>query len=113
MAQPDPASALAIRNAYQKGIQAVSKVLGSIEATSDEKDQAEETLGDLTTAMLAQDIATVQGRTALLAGLIVDLNAVIDRIQIRPPLLPVLTELKGVVDTAKSLLSEEKKNLIS
>jgi hypothetical protein len=43
----------------------------------------------------------------------VDLNAVIDGIQAKSQVAPVLAELQSVVDTAKTLLSDEKKNLIS
>jgi len=109
----DASSAIEIRDTYTAGIRAVTKVLGSTSATSADKDQAEETLTDLTTSMLAHEIETVQGRTALLTALIVELTAVVDRIETRTQLAPIVAELQGIVDTAKALLTEEKKGLIA
>jgi hypothetical protein len=62
--------------------------------------------------MLAHTIETVQGRTALLTGLIVELTAVIARIEEKPQFASVVSNLAGIVDQANALLAVEKQDLV-
>jgi hypothetical protein len=101
-----------IRQLYVRGIRQVTRVLGSVNSTDAEIETAEQTLTDLTTSMLAHEIASVQGRTALLSGLIVELTTVVDSIQASSPLAEVASELNGILEAAKTSLTEEKKMLL-
>jgi prefoldin subunit 5 len=102
-----------IRQLYERGIRQVTQVLGSVNSTDEEVETAEQALKDLTASMLAQEIETVQGRTALLSGLIVDLTTVVDSIQGNSPLAEVVKEVGDILDVAKGALTEEKKTLLA
>jgi hypothetical protein len=107
-----PTGAQGIRDTYSAGLQQVGAVLGSIKATRADREAAQQTLDDLTAMMLAHTIETVQGRTALLTGLIVELTAVIARIEERPPFLSIANNLTQIVSQASALLELEKKDLV-
>jgi prefoldin subunit 5 len=102
-----------IRQLYERGIRQVTRVLGSVNSTDAEIETAEQTLKDLTTSMLAHEIESVQGRTALLSGLIVELTTVVDSIQTNSPLAEVVSEVNDILDVARTALTEEKKGLLS
>ena len=60
-----------IKAQYDAGIQAVQSVLFNTESTEEQRKVAQQTLKDLTTLLLGQTIQSIEGRTALLSGLIV------------------------------------------
>jgi hypothetical protein len=53
----------------------------------------------------------VEGRTALLAGLIVELNEVIAKVTTKPPASTTLTGLAGALTKAQKLFESEKADL--
>jgi len=101
-----------IRDVYRQGMHEIQKILGSVNSTQAQIDTASASLDDLTAMMLKQTIDTVQGRTALLSGLIVELNQVIESVKVKPPSADVIGNLTAVLDKAQGLFSEEKKDLL-
>lgn len=101
-----------IKEQYDAGISGVQDVLFNIDSTAQQRKVAKQTLRDMTTLLLAHTIQTVEGRTALLAGLIVELNQVIASVQTTPPLLNLAKRLTGIVGKSTNLLTEHKKALL-
>ena len=101
-----------IKAQYDAGIEGVQSVLFSIDSTPQQRKVAKQSLRDLTTLLLAHTIQSIEGRTALLAGLIVELNQVIASIQTKPRLLNFANRLTGIVSRSTTLLAEHKKKLI-
>jgi hypothetical protein len=97
-----------VKKLYDSGIEQVQAVLFNLDATPDLVATAKTTLKDLTTLMLAHTLSTVEGRTALLTGLIVELRGVVDAIATKPKFAQVMTDLKGVVDKATAALRTNK-----
>ena len=89
----------------------VQKILFSIKATPAQRKVAKKSLSDLTAMLLAHTLATVEERTALLAGLIVELNEVIAKVQTKPPSSTTLTSLAGALTRAQKLFESEKADL--
>lgn len=101
-----------IKAQYDAGIEGVQDVLFNVDSTAPQRKVAKQTLRDMTTLLLAHTIQTVEGRTALLAGLIVELTQVIASIQTTPPLLALAKRLTGIVGKSTTLLTEHKKGLL-
>lgn len=103
-------NANAIRDLYNEGIREVTKIVQQ----GDEAQQAEalKTLDDLTAMMLAHTIETVQGRTALLTGLISELTQITDAIEVDPPYAGALDTVAAIVDKVRVRLAQEKKTLL-
>ncbi|MGF1611126.1 MAG: hypothetical protein ACFCUQ_17110 [Kiloniellales bacterium] len=99
----------AIKQLYDESIEEVQRVLFSLDATDAERKVARQSLRKLTALLLAQTIKTVEGRTALLNGLIDELGKVIEKIKVKPPLQNVLDRLNGAVAKAKKLLDQQGK----
>ncbi len=90
----------------------VFKILGSLESTQKQMDVAEQTAKDLTSMLITHTLDSITGRTALLAGLIVELKQVIDSIQQNPPYEEALGNLTNIITKTNDLFITEKKNLI-
>ena len=103
----------AIRDAYDEGMRAVQKILFSTKSTAIQRKTAKQTLKDLTAMLLANTLKTVEGRTALLSGLIVELNQVIDKVQTKPPFSNAMSGLTTTLTKAHKLLNGTKKGLLS
>ncbi len=101
----------AIKAAYDKGMFEVQKILFSIKSTAAQKKVAKKSLSDLTAMLLAHTLGTVEGRTALLAGLIVELMAVIKKVTPKPPSKTTLKDLTAVLTKAQKLYDLEKPDL--
>jgi hypothetical protein len=101
----------AIKDAYDKGMFEVQKILFSVTSTAAQRKVAKKSLSDLTAMLLAHTLATVEGRTALLAGLICELNEVIAKVTTRPPASTTLTDLTGILAKAQALFESEKADL--
>lgn len=99
-----------IQDLYTSGIQEVNKIIAN--GDSGQRDVAMQTLDDLTAMMLAHTLETVQGRTALLTGLIAELTQVIDSIKTKPPYVRAMDAVAGIIDGARTRLTQEKKNLL-
>jgi hypothetical protein len=91
----------------------VQGVLFTIGSTEAQRKVARQTLKDMTTLLLAHTIQNIEGRTALLAGLILELNQVIASIQVTPPLQDLAKRLTGIVTKSTKLLAEHKKGLLA
>ncbi len=92
---------------YLAAMKAIRGVLDSFTATPAEKDAAEAALADLTTALSMYSVQRVEGRSALLTALIVELNGVIDQVRVNP-VGDLLARLSSLVGTANQLLNAEK-----
>jgi hypothetical protein len=95
---------------YLSAIARLQIILESPKATPDQKDEAQDALDALTLLHGSYAIQEVQGRTALLSGLIVELQEVIDSINVNPfgdaaeKLNGILTSAKGLYDKGKEAL---------
>jgi hypothetical protein len=102
-----------IKEQYDAGIRGVQGVLFSLDSTPDQQKVAEQTLKDLTTLLLDHTIKDIEGRTALLKGLIAKLNQVIASIQTTPPLQALAQRLTGVVGKSTTLLTNVKTDFLA
>jgi hypothetical protein len=112
MSQANEATdAKSIKQLYDEGMQEVFKVVGSIEASDAQRDVALQTAEDLTSLLVKHTLATIDGRTALLAGLIVELNQVIEAVEEEPESVEVLQSVTKILGKAEKLFDKEKKVL--
>lgn len=105
-----PSTAKPIPEIYSAGMAEVNRIVA--EGNAEQREIALKTLDDLTSMMLAYTLETVQGRTALLTGLIAELGEVIDAVKTDPPYANALKNMTKVVDAARTRLEKEKKNLL-
>lgn len=105
-------TAKAIKTSYDLALAELQGILFSQTATKAEKAAAKASLNDLTATMLAQNVKTVEGRTALLSALIVELQETIDSIKVDSKIAAVADKLTGVVAQAKDLFKKENGNLV-
>ena len=92
------------------GMDEVNRIIG--EGTPAQRKVAKQTLRDLTSLMFAYTLEDVQGRTALLNGLIAEMSQVIDSVQVDPPYDNAVKGLTKVIDSARTRLAKEKKTLL-
>jgi hypothetical protein len=102
----------AVKDVYDDGMAEVMKVVGSIKSTPAQKKVAKQTSKDLTSMLLAHTLAEIKGRTALLSGLIVELNQVTDAIKAKPPYAGALKSFGTIITKATNLFDAEKKKLL-
>ena len=101
-----------VKAVYDEGMAEVMKVVGSIKATPAQKKVALQTSKDLTAMLLAHTLASIEARTALLSGLIVELNQVTDSIKVKPPYAGAWTSFGKIIGKATTLFNTEKKKLL-
>ena len=101
-----------IKQIYDEGMAEVFKIVGSFDATDEQIETAEQTAQDLSSLLIANTLDSINGRTALLSGLIVELDEVIKSIETEPPYKDALTNLTTILTKAKDLFSTEKQDLI-
>lgn len=104
-------NANSIRDLYNEGIMEVTKIVQ--QGDEAQQEEALKTLDDLTAMMLAHTIETVQGRTALLTGLISELTQITDSIKVRPPYVGALDSVTTIIDKVRVSLAKEKKTLLA
>ena len=102
----------AIKATYDAGMAEVFKIVGSLDATLEQRVAARQTARDLSSMLVAHTLQTIEGRTALLAGLIVELNDVIASIDASPPFTGEVDSLTALLNQARILFKEEKQALI-
>jgi hypothetical protein len=102
----------AIKATYDSGMAEVFKIVGSLDATPEQRVMARQTARDLSSMLVAHTLQTIEGRTALLAGLIVELNEVIASIDTSPPFAGSVDSLTTLLDQARLLFKDEKQALI-
>lgn len=107
-----PDSKKSIKESYDDGIAEVFRIVGSLDATPTQRKLAKQTAKDLSSMLVAHTLQTIEGRTALLAGLIVELNQVIDAIQLKPPYEDAIKNFTSLLTKAQGLFKEEKKALV-
>lgn len=90
---------------YLQGIAVVKAVLSDPAATRTQKNTARQSLDDLTIMLGRFSTANIEGRSALLLGLIHELREVTDRIKPESPIAGVLDQLTKVAGTAGQLLA--------
>lgn len=100
----------AVNEVFNESVVELQRTLGSADATPAQRRAAKESLRDIWLLHGAHAIQEVHGRTALLSGLIAELEEVIARIE-KKPFGDALDKLTGIVTTAKRLYDEEKKVL--
>jgi hypothetical protein len=101
-----------IKQIYDEGMAEVYKIVGSLDATPDQRQSAIQTAEDLSSMLIAHTLETIAGRTALLSGLIVELKQVVDSVEIAPPYLDAVNNINKIITKAGDLFAEEKKNLV-
>lgn len=102
----------AIKAAYDSGMAEVFKIVGSLDATLEQRATARQTARDLSSMLVAHTLQTIEGRTALLAGLIVELSEVIASIEATPPYTGAVDNFTSLLNQAQILFKEEKLALI-
>lgn len=100
-----------IKRLYDEGMREVFKVVGSFDSTPEQLAVADQTAEDLTTMLVKHTLASIDGRTALLAGLIVELNQVINAIETKPPYLGALEAFTGIAGRAEALFVKQNEKL--
>jgi len=101
-----------IKQIYDEGMAEVYKIVGSLSSTPEQRQAATQTAEDLSSMLVAHTLDTITGRTALLSGLIVELNQVIGSVNINPPYLDAVNNLTNIIAKAGVLFAAEKKNLV-
>lgn len=102
---PQPAAASdgkAIKALYDEGMKEVFKVIGSMNSTNEQVRVANQTAEDLTSLLVKHTLASIDERSALLAGLIVELNQVIDAVKKDPPYAGALDNFTTILTKAKN-----------
>jgi hypothetical protein len=102
----------AIKAAYDSGLAEVFKVVGSLDATRKQRATARQTARDLSSMLVAHTLQTIEGRTALLAGLIVELHQVVESIESSPPLKESVDNVTALLEEARELFNDEKEAMI-
>ena len=87
-------------------------IVSSFDATAAQTRVAKQTAKDLTSLLVAHTLETIEGRTALLSGLIVELNQVIGAVRANPPYQDAISSLTTVLTKAEKLFKKEKKALL-
>lgn len=101
-----------IKRVYDEGMVEIFRIVGSLDATPTQRKVAKQVAKDLSSMLVTHTLQSIEGRTALLSGLIVELNQVIDAVKTKPPYQDALGQLTGVLTTAQQLFKEEKKSLV-
>ncbi len=101
-----------VKDIYDAGLEEVQRILFSLDSTPAQTKAARQTLKDLTAMSLAYTLKTVEGRTAILAGLIVELSQITEKVKVKPPYLDAMKNLTSLAGTAQKLLTKEKKDLV-
>ena len=109
MPNPDPKKE--IKKIYDEGMAEVFKVIGSYDVTTQQLKIARQTAKDLASMLVAHTLQTIEGRTALLASLIVELNQIINSIQVNPPYKQAMDNFTNIATRAQKLFDKEKKSL--
>ncbi len=107
-----PDNRKSIKRIYDDGMAEVFKIVTALKSTPAQVRTAKRTAKDLSGMLLAHTLKTIEGRTAVLSGLIVELNQVIDSVRTKSPYAGAFAKLTGVVTRAQTLFKEEKKELI-
>ena len=102
-------NATKVTQSYLKAVAELERIIETAE-TEEQIDTAQKSLNDLTVMLGTFSVQQIEGRTALLNGLIVELGEVIGAVQSNP-IGNSLDTLTNILGTAKELLKEEKKNL--
>lgn len=107
-----PDAKKSIKEIYDEGMAEVFKIVGSLKATRKQRETAKQTAKDLSSMLVAQTLDSIGGRTALLSGLIVELNQVINSVKVKPPYVDAINNLTGILTKAEELFRDEKKSLV-
>lgn len=97
-----------IKELYDEGMAEVDKIVGSLDATPDQRDAAMQAAKKLSSMLSNAALQSIENRTALLSALIDELNEVIGSIQTNSPLKGVTENLTAVLTRAQALLDAEK-----
>ena len=100
-----------VKKLYDEGMAEVYRVILDLNSTRTQVRIAKKTAKDLSSMLVSHTLESIEGRTALLAGLIVELNEVTNSVRTNPPYADALTKFTSVLNRAKTLFGEEKKNL--
>ena len=107
-----PDSKQSIKDVYDAGMAEVFKVVGSLDATPTQRKVAKQTAKDLSSMLVTHTLQTIEGRTALLSGLIVELNQVIRVVETSPPYQNAVEGFSKILTKAQALFTQEKKDMI-
>lgn len=107
-----PDNKQSIKETYDTGMAEVFKIVGSLDATPAQRKLAKQTAKDLSSMLVTHTLQTIEGRTALLASLIVELNQVIEAVETSPPYKNAVENFTDILTKAQSLFTQEKKGMI-
>ena len=102
-----PGKSTEITAAYNAALAKLQAVLVSQDASKAEKKAATQSLNKLTAAKLAQNLEVVEGRTALLSTLIVELQEITASIEVDSKIAAIATDLTGLLNQAQEIFEEE------
>ena len=100
-----------VMSTYLKAMASLDEILSSYETTEAERQAAEQSVKDLTTALGVYNIQKVAERTALLNALIVELGEVTAAAKAGSKIQQTLTAIEGHVQKAKDLAKIAKEEL--
>jgi len=99
-----------VNDVFSASVTELQEIVGSTDASSAQRKIAKNSLRDIWLLHGVHAIQEVHGRTALLAGLISELEEVIDSIE-RKPFGAELKRVEKLVTTARALYKQEKESL--
>ena len=97
-----------IKQLYDDGMAEVFRIVGSLNATKAQRKEAKKTAEDLSLMLVTHTLQTIEGRTALLASLIVELNQVVASVETKPPYEDVLKNVTTILAKAQALYKDAK-----
>lgn len=102
----------AIKVTCETGMAEVFKVVGSLDATLEQRTAARQAARQLSAMLTAHTLQTIESRTALLEGLIGELNQVLTSIDASPPFAGTVDSLTTLLGQARLLIEDEKQALV-
>ena len=99
-----------VNDVFSASVSELQEIVGSTDASSEQRRIAKDSLRDVWLLHGAHAIQEVHGRTALLAGLLSELQEVIDSIE-RQPFGDELKRVETLVTTTRALYKQEKESL--
>ena len=97
-----------IKQLYDEGMAEVFSIVGSMDSTAKQRKVARETAKELTAMLVENTLETINGRTALLTGLIKELNRVIAAVETAPPYADALENFTKITARAQKLVANVK-----
>lgn len=105
------ASVVEVEKTYQDSIAQLHDLANSDDAAPAQRKMAREALNDLLLQHATHVIQEIEGRTAMLTGLIAELEGVVREIEGKPKLADALKAINGTIAKARDLFDKAKDEL--